>query len=133
MIVRLLMGGIVLALAACATQVAEAPAPEAPVQEVTACRDIVRSAAMQAYALARYRDDQRAVILLPAGKAAAEYEAETARLRDDGAWLMAELERVYPEVAAMPPMPSVQPGSLTEAQVADRIAEAEACLRSSGK
>lgn len=130
---RLLMGGVVLALAACTTPVAEAPQPEAQAQEVTACRDIVRSAAMQAYALARYRDDQRAVILLPAGKAAAEYEAVTARLRDDGAWLMAELERVYPEAAGMPPMPAVRPGSLTEAQVADRIAEAETCLRSSGK
>lgn len=130
---RLLMGGVVLALAACTTPVAEAPQPEAPAQEVTACRDIVRSAAMQAYALARYRDDQRAVILLPAGKAAAEYEAETARLRDDGAWLMAELERVYPEAAEMPPMPAARPGSLTEAQVTDRIAEAETCLRSSGK
>jgi hypothetical protein len=133
MMARLLMGALVIALAACATPVAEAPAPEAPAEETTACRDIVRSAAMQAYALARFRDDQRAVILLPAGKAAAEYEAETARLRDDGAWLMAELERVYPEAAEMPPMPAVRPGSLTEAQVADRIAEAETCLRSSGK
>lgn len=133
MMTRLFTGGLVLALAACATPAAEAPTPETPAKQVTACPDIVRSAAMQAYALAKFRDDQRAVILLPAGKAAAEYEAETARLRDDAAWLMAELERVYPEVAAMPPMPSVQPGSLTEAQVADRIAEAEACLRSSGK
>lgn len=133
MIVRLLTGGLVLALAACATPVAEAPPPEAPAEEVTACREIIRSAAMQAYSLARYRDDQRAVILLPAGKAAAEYEAETKRLRDDGARLMAELESVYPEAAAMPPMPAVPPGSVTEAQVADRIAEAETCLRSGGK
>ena len=133
MMTRLLTGGLVLALAACATPVAEAPQPEAPAQEVIACRDIIRSAAMHAYALARYRDDQRAVILLPAGKAAAEYEAETKRLRDDGAWLMAELERVYPEAASMPPMPAVQPGSLTQAQVVDRIAEAETCLRSGGK
>jgi uncharacterized protein (DUF2342 family) len=133
MIVRLLTGGLVLALAACASPVAEAPTPEAPAEEVTACREIIRSAAMQAYSLARYRDDQRAVILLPAGKAAAEYEAETKRLRDDGAWLMAELERAYPEAAEMPPMPAVQPGSLTQAQVVDRIAEAETCLRSGGK
>jgi hypothetical protein len=133
MIVRLLTGGLVLALAACATLVAEAPQPEAPAKEVTACRDIVRSAALQAYSLARYRDDQRVVILLPAGKAAADYEAETKRLRDDGAWLMAELESVYPEAAAMPPMPAVPPGSVTEAQVVDRIAEAETCLRSGGK
>lgn len=133
MILRLLMGAVVLAVAACATPVAEAPAPEAPAEEVTACRDIIRSAAMQAYSLARYRDDQRAVILLPAGKAAAEYEAETKRLRDDGAWLMAELERVYPEAASMPPLPAVPPGSVSEAQVVDRIAEAETCLRSGGK
>jgi hypothetical protein len=128
MIARLLTGSLVFALAACATPVAEAPAPEAPAEEVTACRDIVRSAAMQAYSLARYRDDQRAVILLPAGKAAAEYEAESRRLRDEGARLMAALETAYPQAAAMPPMPAVPPGSVTEAQVVTRIAEAEACL-----
>ena len=133
MMTRPMMAALVCAMSACATPVAEAPAREAPAEEVTACRDIIRSAAMQAYALARYRDDQRAVILLPAGKAAAEYEAETKRLRDDGARLMAELERAYPEAAEMPPMPAVQPGSLTQAQVVDRIAEAETCLRSGGK
>jgi hypothetical protein len=125
MMTRLLTGGLVLALAACATPVAEAPQPEAPAQEVTACRDIVRSAALQAYALAKFRDDQRAVILLPAGKAAAEYEAETKRLRDEGARLMAALEATWP---ATGPTPVVQPGSVTEAQVAGRIAEADACL-----
>lgn len=124
MIVRLLMGAAVLAVAACATPV-ETPAPEMTA-EVTACRDIVRSAGMHAYALAKFRDDQRAVILLPAGKAAAEYEAETKRLRDEGARLMA----VYPQAEGMP---AVQPGSATEAEVAARIAEADACLAGEGK
>ena len=130
MIVRLLKGGLVLALAACATPVAETPAPEAPAQEVAACRDIVRSAALQAYSLARYRDDQRAVILLPAGKAAAEYEAETKRLRDEGARLMAAEQATW---SATGPTPAVQPGSVNEAQVAGRIAEADACLAGGGK
>ena len=133
MMTRSMVGALALTLAACATPVAETPAPEAPAEEVTACRDIIRSAAMQASSLARYRDDQRAVILLPAGKAAAEYEAETKRLRDEGARLMAELESVYPEAASMPPLPAVPPGSVSEAQVVDRIAEAETCLRSGGK
>ena len=130
MMKRLLTGGLVLALAACATPVAEAPAPEAPAEEVTACRDIVRSAGLQAYSLARHRDDQRAVILLPTGKAVADYEAETKRLRDEGARLLAALAATWPVTG---PMPAVPPGSVTETQVAVRIAEADACLAGDGK
>jgi len=129
MIVRLLTGAAVLAVVACATPV-ETPAPEAPAEEVTTCRDIVRSAGLQAYSLARHRDDQRAVILLPAGKAVADYEAETKRLRDEGARLLAALAATWPVTG---PTPAVPPGSVTETQVAVRIAEADACLAGEGK
>jgi hypothetical protein len=119
------MGTVLLAAAACETPETPLPPPEAAAGNVTACRDIVRSAGLQAYSLARHRDDQRAVILLPAGKAAADYEAETKRLRDEGARLMAALGATWPVTG---PTPAVPPGSVTEAQVAGRIAEADACL-----
>ena len=69
MIPRLMMGELFLAVAACTTPVAEAPAAESAAP--WACRDVAGGAAVQAYALARFRDDQRAVILLPAGRVAA--------------------------------------------------------------
>jgi hypothetical protein len=125
MITRLLMGALLLAAAACTTPVAEAPAE---VAAPWACRDVVRSAAVQAYALARFRDDQRAVILLPAGKAAAEYEAETRRLREEGARLLGLLKVNDPESEALPPPPHVAPSAMTDEKVAAGIAAADACV-----
>jgi len=123
MITRLLMGALVFVSAACTTPVPQTPAPEA-----WACRDVVRTAAVQAYALARFRDDQRAVILLPAGKAVAEYEAETKRQREDGARLIGALKANDPEADSLPPPPAVSPGTMTGEKVAAGIAAAEACM-----
>ncbi len=126
MMTRLLMGALLLAVAACTTPVAETPAAEdaAP----WGCRDIVRGAAVQAYALARFRDDQRAVILLPAGKAVAEYEAETKRLRDEGARLLGVLKANDPDSEALPPPAPVSPNAMTDEKVAAGIAAADACV-----
>jgi len=123
---RLLMAAMAFAAAACTTPVAEAPALEEAAP--WACRQVVRTAAVQAYALARLRDDQRAVILLPAGKAAAEYEAETKRFRDEGARLMAVLKANDPEADKLPPPAPVSPGALTEEKVTAGIAAADACV-----
>lgn len=123
MITRLVVGALVLGLTACTT-----PAAEAPAAEAWECRDAVRNAAVRAYALARFRDDQRAVILLPAGKAAAEYEAETKRLRDEGARLMAVLKANDPASDALPPPPAIEPASVTEEMAAAAIGEAYACV-----
>jgi hypothetical protein len=122
---RLMMGALFLAVAACATPVAKAPAAEAAAP--WACRDVVRGAAVQAYALARFHDDQRAVILLPAGKAPAEYEAETRRLRDEGAPLLGAL-KANAESETLPPPPPVSPGTMTDEKVATGIAAADACV-----
>lgn len=123
MIARLLMGVLAFGLAACTTPVTEAAAPEP-----WPCRDVVRTAAVQAYALARFRDDQRAVILLPAGKAMAEYEAETKRLRDEGARLMAVLRANDPEADTLPPPAAVSPETMMSQKVAPGIAAADACV-----
>ena len=125
MILRLVMGALLLTATACTTPVADAPAEaSAP----WACRDVVRGAAVQAYALARFRDDQRAVILLPASKGAAEYEAETKRLRDEGARLLGVLKANDPESETLPPPTPVSPGAMTDEKVAAGIAAADACV-----
>ena len=126
MITRLLMAALLLAVGACATPVAETP--KAEVEAPWACRGVVRGAAVQAYALARFRDDQRAVILLPAGKGAAEYEAETRRLRDEGARLLGVLKANDLESETLPPPPPVSPGAMTDEKVAAGIAAADACV-----
>jgi hypothetical protein len=123
---RLMMGALLLAAAACTTPVAETPAAEAA--SPWACRDVVRGAAVQAYALARFRDDQRAVILLPAGKAVAEYEAETKRLRDEGARLLGVLKANDPDSEALPPPALVSPNAMTDEKVAAGIGAADACV-----
>ncbi|MEX1252606.1 MAG: hypothetical protein WEA77_15635 [Hyphomonas sp.] len=120
---RLLMADMVFA-AACTTPLAEAPAREEAAP--WACREVMRTAAVQAYALARLRDDQRAVILLPAGKAVAEHEAETKHFRDEGARLMAALKANDPEAYKLPPPAPVSPGALTEEKVTAGIAAADA-------
>jgi hypothetical protein len=125
MMKRLLTGAVLLATVACTTPVtAAAPAEAAP----WACRDVVRTAAVQAYAYARFRDDQRAVILLPAGKAVAEYEAETKRLRDEGARLMGVLKANDPEADKLSPPAPVSPETMTEEKVTAGIAAADACV-----
>ena len=125
MITRLLIGAMALTTAACTTPATEPPAPE-----IWACRDVVQSAAAHAYALARFRDDQRAVILLPAGKAVAEYEAETKRLRDEGARQLAVLKENDPDAGAPRP---VSPDKVTGEKVANVIASADACVAGTGK
>lgn len=123
MMTRLMMAALVCAVSACAS-----PAEPAPEPEAWACRDGVRGAAVQAYALARFRDDQRAVILLPAGKAAAEYEAETKRLRDEGARLMAALKANDPASDDLPSPAPVLPSAMTDEKVSAGIAAADACM-----
>lgn len=130
MITRLTMAAVLLAATACTTPVADAPADAAA---PWACRDVVRGAAVQAYALARFRDDQRAVILLPAGKGAAEYEAETRRLREEGARLLGVLKASDPASEALPPPPPVAPNAMTDAKVAAAISAADACVANAGK
>jgi len=125
MTLRFLTGALLLAAAACTTPVtATAPEEAAP----WACRDTVRSAAVQAYAHARFRDDQRAVILLPAGKAVAEYEAATKRFRDEGARLMSMLKANDPTADDLPPPAPILPNSVTEEKVTAAIAAADACV-----
>ncbi len=123
---RLLIAPMVFAAVACTTPMAEAPArgEAAP----WACREVVRNAAVQAYALARFRDDQRAVILLPAGKPVAEYEADTKRFRDGGARLMAALKANDPEADKLPPPAPVSPDAMTEEKVTAGFAAADACV-----
>jgi hypothetical protein len=128
MITRLLMGALVLVSAACTT-----PVKQTLVRETWTCRDVVRGAAVQAYALARFRDDQRAVILLPSGKAAAEYEAETKRLREDGARLMGVLKANDPEAETLPLPASVSLNAMTGEKVAAATAAADACVAGAGK
>jgi hypothetical protein len=130
MITRLLMGALLLGAAACTTPVAEAPAE---VAAPWACLNVVRGAAVEAYALARFRDDQRAVILLPAGKGAAEYEAETKRLRDEGARLLGVLKANDPDSEALPPPPAVSPRAMTDEKVAAGIAAADACVANAAR
>ncbi|WP_291194359.1 hypothetical protein [Hyphomonas sp.] len=125
MITRLMMAAVLLAATACTTPVADAPAE---VAAPWACRDVVRGAAVQAYALARFRDDQRAVILLPAGKGAAEYEAETNRLRDEGARLLGMLKANDPGSETLPPAAPASPSAMTDEKVAAGIAAADACV-----
>lgn len=125
MMKRLLTGALLLVAAGCTTPLsAAAPDEAAP----WACRDLVRGAAVQAYALARFRDDQRAVILLPAGKAVAEYEAGTKRVRDEGARLMGVLKANDPAADDLPPPALVSPNSMTEEKVTADIAAADTCV-----
>jgi len=52
---------------------------------MTACRNIVRSAAIHAYSQARFRDDKRSVTLLPVPQGSvtnAEVAARTTTARD---------------------------------------------------
>jgi hypothetical protein len=133
MTVRLLMGAFLLGAAACTAPGAPPAAEPAPAEaEVWACRDAVRDAAAHAYAMARYRDDQRAVMLFPAGPAMAQYEAETQRLRDEGARLLAALKTHDPEAEQAPTQPPSIP-SLSEELVAAKIEAADACMASAGK
>ena len=128
MITRLVPGAMIVWLAACA-----APGGPSPQAEPWACRDAVRSAAIHAYALARNRDDQRAVILLPAGQGAAEYEAETQGWRREGARLL-DLLKTYDPGADKLPAPARPPvSSLTADQVQARVDAADACLVKTGK
>lgn len=125
MMQRVFSAALLLGAAACTTPVtAAAPEEAAP----WACRDVVRGAAVQAYALARFRDDQRAVILLPAGKSVAEYEATTKALRDEGARLMGVLRANDPAADDLPPPAPVSPDSVTEEKVTAAIAAADACV-----
>ncbi len=128
MITRLVSGALILFVAACA-----APGWRTPAAEPWACRDAVRGAAIHAYALARNRDDQRAVILLPAGQAAAAYETETQRLRTEGARLLDVLERYDPEADKLPAPARPTASALTPEQVAARIEAADACVANAGK
>jgi len=129
MMKRLLTGAVLLATAACTTPVtATAPEEAAP----WACRDTVRGAAVQAYPLAHFRDDQRAVILLPAGKAVAQYEADTKRFRDEGARLMDVLKANDPAADDLPPPPPVSPNSMTEEKLTAAIIAADACVAGAG-
>ncbi len=126
MIPRLMMGALLFAVTACTTPVAEMPVPEEAAP--WACRGVVRGAAVQAYAFARFRDDQRAVMMVLTGKGAAEYEAETRRLRDEGARLMGVLRANDPEADKLPPPAPVSPNAMTEEKVTAGIAAADACV-----
>lgn len=130
MITRLLMGALVFLAAACTT--AATPAPE-PAQAAWACRDVVRDAAVHAYAMARYRDDQRAVIILPAGKEMAAYEGETKRLRSEGARLIGALRANDPQADSLPPPRQIAMPALSDGMVAAKIEAADACVAGAGK
>lgn len=125
--VRLTVGALVFLAAACA-----APGkPALPEAETTfVCRDVVREAASYAYAMAKHRDDQRAVMLFPAGPAMAAYEAETKRLRSDGARLLGALAQNDPAASGLTPLAPPPTASLSEALVAEKIGKADACLNS---
>lgn len=126
MMQRVFSAALLLGTAACTTPVTAATTPDA--DSPWACRDVLRSAVVQAYALARFRDDQRAVILLPAGTAVAEYEAETKRLRDEGGRLMEVLKANDPTADGLPPPAPVSPQTVTEEKVTTAIAAADACV-----
>lgn len=128
MMLRLPLGALVLLTAACTTP--PAPLPEA---EPWPCSKLVQTAANHAYGLARYRDEQRSVMLFPAGPAMAEYEAETKRLRDEGARLLAALKANDPEADKMPPPPKVALSNMTRERVAAAIEAADACMADAGK
>lgn len=128
MITRLVSGALILFVAACA-----APGWRAPAAEPWACRDAVRGAAIHAYALAKNRDDQRAVILLPAGQGAADYEKETQRLRDEGARLLDLLKKYDPEADKLPAPARPAASELNADLVAARIEAADACVAKTGK
>jgi len=121
---RLLSGAVMLVSAGCTTPATDA----APQPEAWACRDAVRTAAVQAYALARFSDDRRAVLLLPAGKGAVDYEAATKRLPDEGARLLAVLKSNDPDADTIAPPAPVSPDAMTEVKVAAGIAGADACV-----
>jgi hypothetical protein len=94
---------------------------------------VVRGAAVHAYALAKNRDDQRAVILLPAGQGAADYEKETQRLRSEGARLLALLETYDPRADKLPAPARPAASELNADLVAARIETADACVAKAGK
>jgi hypothetical protein len=128
MITRLVSGAQILWVSACA-----APGVPAPAAEPWACRDAVRSAAIHAYALARNRDNQRAVILLPAGQGAADYEKETQRLRGEGARLLDLLKQYDPEADRLSAPARPAASELNAERVAARVEAADACAAKDGK
>ncbi|WP_353256544.1 hypothetical protein [Hyphomonas sp.] len=128
MITRLVSGALILWVSACAALGVPAPAAEP-----WACRDAVRSAAIHAYALARNRDDQRAVILLPAGQGAADYEKETQRLRSKGARLLDLLKQYDAEADKLSAPARPAASELNAERVAARIEAADACAAKDGK
>ena|SRR3990167_9680442 len=128
MIARLSVGALVLLSAACTTPVAPAPEPGA-----WPCSSLVQDAASRSYGLARYRDDQRAVMLFPAGPAMAQYEAETAHHRAEGARLLALLKANILYTDRLPPPEPLVLSSLNEPDVTARVAEADACVAGAAK
>lgn len=128
MTLRLMMGAIVFLASACMA----APKP-VETAEAWSCRDAVREAVSYAYAMAKHRDDQRAVMLFPAGPAAAAYDAETKRLRDEGARLLDALKANDPAAASLEPLAPPPVASLSEALVKEKILAADACLAAGGK
>jgi hypothetical protein len=116
---RLFAGAIVIFLSGCITSTANRPVPASG-----ACGKIVQEAGLHAYAHARFRDDQRALMLFPSGAAAAAYEAETQRLRETGKRLLSTSQVVD--------LPIVAPSATTPDDVAARIAAADACLAGTG-
>jgi hypothetical protein len=123
MTLRLSIGAFVFLAAACTA--APKPAEEA---QGWACRDTVREAVSYAYAMAKHRDDQRAVMLFPAGPAMAAYEAETKRLRDEGARLLAALKQHDPAASSLAPLAPPPVAGLSEALIEEKILNADACM-----
>lgn len=121
---RRLPGAMVVSSAVCPLPVTvPVPQPEARV-----CQDMGGIAAAQASALARFRGDLRAVILLPSGEGTAGYEAATRRLQSEDARLRALLKAGVPDTDTKAlPRPVFQE-TMTEAEVAAGIADADACL-----
>lgn len=92
------------------------------------CRDVVRAAMLDAYGLAHLRDEQRALISMPAGRGAADYEAETRRLRGAGERLKKQLETLGPAVGREPVKGRAALATLSAGRVAAEIAAADACI-----
>jgi hypothetical protein len=130
MMMRLLMGAFVFFAAACTLP--HKPEPEAGAT-AWPCSQQVQDAASLAYGLARFRDEQRTTMLFPAGKAMADYEAETKRLRDEGARLLADLKANNPDADKLPPPRKVALSNITRELVASEIDAADACMASAGK
>ncbi|MGA1343902.1 MAG: hypothetical protein ACO33A_12860 [Hyphomonas sp.] len=126
MIARLLMEDAVLALAACTSPV-QTHAPEAP-GGIAACHDIVCSMAMPAAFQVQFHDHQRAVIVLPASTGASGPEAETKKLRDQGARLIS----ASPDAAQTARLAPAPHRSVINAPLAAPIAPAYSGIAAAG-